>query len=383
MVAVSALLAVSLSCVDDGVIQSFEVYHSYEMVEDLLFETSKKYPDITSLQPIGPSVEGRTIWALIISDKPNENEQEPRVRLVGSIHGDENITTEILLKFIAYITADYNSNQYIRRLVDSRYIVVIPMLNPDGVEQGSRCNANGVDLNRNFDVAWTHGEDHGSSPFSEIETSSLRDYSNATIFHLSATFHAGAVLVNMPFDYERESAGIVPGEYSLVKYMAKRYSTSGAFLETEGLLDTRYVDEGTINGGDWYIIYGSLQDWSYVKTGCVDLTIEMYRYNPITRDEILDVFLLNRESILSYIDAAGIGVYGRVTDENGNPIPDARVTIEEGDMVTVTDRDGNYHRVLLPGNYVLTFSADGFQDYYEEIEILDYNPRILDVLLQE
>ena len=383
MVAVSALLAVSLSCVDDGVIQSFDVYHSYEMVENLLFETSKKYPDITSLQPIGPSVEGRTIWALIISDKPNENEQEPRVRLVGSIHGDENITTEILLKFIAYITADYNSNQYIRRLVDSRYIVVIPMLNPDGVEQGSRCNANGVDLNRNFDVAWTHGEDHGSSPFSEIETSSLRDYSNATIFHLSATFHAGAVLVNMPFDYERESAGIVPGEYSLVKYMAKRYSTSGAFLETEGLLDTRYVDEGTINGGDWYIIYGSLQDWSYVKTGCVDLTIEMYRYNPITRDEILDVFLLNRESILSYIDAAGIGVYGRVTDENGNPIPDARVTIEEGDMVTVTDRDGNYHRVLLPGNYVLTFSADGFQDYYEEIEILDYNPRILDVLLQE
>ena len=109
----------------------------------------------------------------------------------------------------------------------------------------------------------------------------------------------------------------------------------------------------------------------------------MYRYNPITRDEILDVFLLNRESILSYIDAAGIGVYGRVTDQNGNPIPDARVTIEEGDMVTVTDRDGNYHRVLLPGNYVLTFSADGFQDYYEEIEILDYNPRILDVLLQE
>ena len=378
-----ALLAVSLSCVDDRVIQSFEVYHSYEMVENLLFETSKRYPDITSLQPVGPSVEGRTIWALIISDKPNENEQEPRVRLVGSIHGDENITTEILLKFIAYITADYNSNQYIRRLVDSRYIVVIPMLNPDGVEQGSRCNANGVDLNRNFDVAWTHGEDHGSSPFSEIETSSLRDYSNATIFHLSATFHAGAVLVNMPFDYERESAGIVPGEYSLVKYMAKRYSTSGAFLETEGLLDTRYVDEGTINGGDWYIIYGSLQDWSYVKTGCVDLTIEMYRYNPITRDEILDVFLLNRESILSYIDAAGIGVYGRVTDENGNPIPDARVTIEEGDMVTITDRDGNYHRVLLPGNYVLTFSADGFQDYYEEIEILDYNPRILDVLLQE
>lgn len=383
IVTVSVFLAVSLSCVDDGGIQSFEVYHSYDMAENLLFEVSKKYPDITSLQPIGPSVEGRTIWALVISDKPDENEQEPRVRLVGSIHGDENITTEILLKFIEYVTANYYSNQYIKGMIDSRYIVVIPMLNPDGLEQGTRYNANDVDLNRNFDVAWTHGENHGSSPFSEIETSSFGDYSSATIFHLSATFHAGAVLVNMPFDYERESAGIVPGEYSLVKYMAKRYSTSGAFLETEGLLDTRYVDEGTINGGDWYIIYGSLQDWSYVKTGCVDLTIEIYRYNPITSDEILDVFLLNRDSILSYIEAAGIGVYGRVTDGNGNPIPDVRVSIEEGDMVTITDRDGNYHRMLLPGNYVLTFSADGYQDYYEEIEIGDYNSMVLDVSLQE
>ncbi len=382
LIVAASFFAVALSCVDDGVIQSFDAYHSYDMVENFLFDINKRHPEITFLEPIGPSAEGRIIWALNISDRPDENEQEPRVRLAGSIHGDENITTEVLLEFIEYATEGYYSNDYIKSIIDNRYIVIIPIVNPDGFEQGLRCNANGVDLNRNFDVAWIPGEKHGTSPFSEIETSSFRDYSNETVFHLSATFHAGAVLVNMPFDYGRESEGVVPNEYSLVKYLAKEYSTTGGFLEIEGLLDTKYVDEGTINGGDWYIIHGSLQDWSYVKTGCIDLTIEIYKYNPTTSDEILDVFLYNRDSILSYIDAAGIGVYGCVRDGNGDPISGARVSIEDGDIVTFTDKDGYYHRMLLPGSYVIAFSAYGFQEHYEEIEIDDYEPIVLDVLLQ-
>lgn len=372
-----------LSCVDEGGIYTSNAYHTYESTEDLLFEVSTEHRDITELEPVGPTVEGRTIWAITISDNPRVNEMEPRVRLVAAMHGDENITTEILLRLIQYITDNYAHDPAVEYIVDHTSMVIIPMLNPDGVAHNTRYNASGVDLNRNFDVAWVPAEKHGTTPFSEPETISLKEYSEDIVFHCSASFHSGAVVVNMPFDYARESDGVIPGEYPLVEYLAKQYSTSGRFLETEGFVDSVYVDSGTINGGDWYIIYGSLQDWSYIRTGCIDLTIEISRYNPVTLQEIEEVFDLNRESLLAYIASARIGIYGSVVDGDGYPIPGVRVSIEDGDITTITDRDGYYWKLLLPGNYVVTFSAEGFSDFSEEVEITDAFPVQLSVMLVE
>jgi carboxypeptidase D len=365
------LLVVPLlfSCVDEGGIYTSNAYHTYESTEDLLFEVSAEHQDITELVPVGPTVEGRTIWAITISDNPRVNEMEPRVRLVAAIHGDENITTEMLLRLMQYITDNYSHDPAVKYIVDNTSLVIIPMLNPDGVAHRTRYNASGVDLNRNFDVAWVPAENHGATPFSEPESISLKEFSEDIVFHCSASFHSGAVVVNMPFDYARESDGVIPGEYPLVEFLAKRYSTSGRFLENEGLVDSVYVDSGTINGGDWYIIYGSLQDWSYIRTGCIDFTIEIARYNPDTLQEIEEVFDLNRESLLAFIASARIGIYGSVVDSNGYPIPGVRVSIEDGDITTITDQDGYYWKLLLPGNYVVTFSAEGFSDFSEEVEI--------------
>ena len=68
-------------------------------------------------------------------------------------------------------------------------IHIIPNANPDSPhapgETPGRLNANGVDLNRNFDCAWSADAnfrnqpiDAGSAPFSEPEAQALRDYIN-------------------------------------------------------------------------------------------------------------------------------------------------------------------------------------------------------------
>lgn len=358
------------------------VYHSPSYLEDALFKINNQYPDITLIEPIGSSSEGRDIWAFIISDNPAENEPEPRVRFTGSIHGDENVTTEVLLKLIKHLVGNYNFNEEIHNLINNRYIVFIPMLNPDGVAYGNRLNANWVDLNRNFSVEWTAGDSHGGTPFSESESISLREYSKENIFHLSATFHSGAVVVNMPFDYVAETGEnpFIPEENSLVEYLAKEYSTTGRFLESDDVLNDEYVDEGTINGGDWYIIFGSLQDWSYlgrnidndIDYGCIDLTIEISdNRRPVSEEELEIIYQYNEESMLAYIDVAGIGVSGIVKTVNDEPLQDVQIIIEGGDIITKTDVDGYYHRILRPGNYKITFNKDGYEYIERDIIITD------------
>ncbi len=373
-----SLLSFSCSNLDEGSIREGDkfaipgIYHDPDEIEAFMVKASLAYPGITKLETVGTSVSGRPIYSLIISDNPGTVEvDEPRVRLTGSIHGNEYISGEILLRYIDYLTENYNGSASVTDLVNSRYIAVIPVLNPDGLGASSRYNGNGVDLNRNFSRAWTAGGSHGTSPFSEPETGAFRDYSLSRGFHLSATFHSGAVVVNMPFDYGEEhgTTPVFPVETDLVKSLAKIYSMAGTFLLTPGLMTGTYVDSGTINGGDWYVALGTLQDWSYLEAGCLDLTVEIALSSPRDLAGIEEYFVNNRDSITAYIDAAGTGVYGVIKDSGGDPVAGARVLADDGsgdgDLVTYSDSGGYYYKILKPGTYTLKISKGS--DFFTQV----------------
>lgn len=365
--------SVFFSCSDGGGEKPGTTYDYHTPEEVLAFLDEVKLNDsnnIISLETVGYSSSGRVIRAIVISDNPGTPEGEPAIRLTGGIHGSEMISVELMIRFIEYLTYNYDKDVEVTDLIKNRYIVVIPVLNPDGLAKQNRNNNNSVDLNRNFIYEEIAGVIDVNYASYQPESYSMAMFSNSNIFHLSATFHSGAVLLNMPFDYGRESAGVAPVENTLVKAFGKAYTKAGTFLSNPDLYQSIYMEDGTINGGDWYIANGTLQDWSYKVTGCLDMTIEVSRRNPSTEAGVQQVFMYNRESLLAYIKKAGYGVHGRVTSSaEPDGVKDVEITVVydngsgiTGDIIVKTDSKGYYHRILGAGNYNLVFRKSGYSD---------------------
>lgn len=126
---------------------------------------SEKPRTVVRRTVIGTSVQGRDIVAFRLGEPAR-----PRVRtvvLLAAMHGNEAAPSQIL-----------------RRLVKGRPIIgldlwVVPTYNPDGVAAGTRKNANGVDLNRNFPHDWADLDgsyESGPRPASEPETKAMMDF---------------------------------------------------------------------------------------------------------------------------------------------------------------------------------------------------------------
>ncbi len=136
-------------------------------------------------QVIGHSVQGRPIVGI----RDGAADPTVKVLVIGAIHGNERAGTRIARLLIALGPPR------------GAELLVVPTLNPDGVSAGTRGNAHGVDLNRNFPFDWrplTGGEYSGPGPLSEPESRAahhliLREKPDATIW-----FHQPFGLIDRP-----------------------------------------------------------------------------------------------------------------------------------------------------------------------------------------
>lgn len=108
---------------------------------------------------LGKSVRDRKILAYHLGEPG-----KPTVVLISTMHGDEPDTRKIL--------------QILRdgRPIHGINLWVVPTYNPDGLAAGTRKNARGVDLNRNYPYNWADLDgnyESGPKPASEPETRAM------------------------------------------------------------------------------------------------------------------------------------------------------------------------------------------------------------------
>jgi protein MpaA len=108
---------------------------------------------------IGHSVRGRPITAWHLGES-----KKPKVLLVATMHGNEGAPRQIL--------AALRDGKPVHGI----NLWVLPVYNPDGLAAGTRRNAHGVDLNRNFPYHWADLDgsyESGPHASSEPETRAM------------------------------------------------------------------------------------------------------------------------------------------------------------------------------------------------------------------
>ncbi|MCD6418611.1 DUF2817 domain-containing protein [bacterium] len=329
------------------------MYHNYSELSSWVHNLATSYPSIVKIDSLGPTVEGRWIWAVCITDNPDLDEYEPEFVYISTIHGDEPVGTELLIWLCDSLTQKYGADTQITAIVDSLELWIIPMMNPDGNAHGTRYNANSVDLNRNFPVPdGVQGND--GTYTTQPETDAMMQFLSQHQQTMTVNFHTGAVLVNYPWDFDTIRA---PDDSLLI-------NRSIAYSSLNPLMYSGYFPQGITNGFDWYEVDGSMQDWDYHQGNGPHLTIELNDVKWPDDSYLPGIWDDNYASMMHLLKLALTGIHGIVVDSLTDEPVQAQIWFDDvGRWVNNQLPVGDFHHQMLAGTHSITVIADG---YYPE-----------------
>jgi len=266
----------------------------------------------------------------------------------------------MLIKLIDDLCTKYAAGDaVVKQLVDNVDIWILPSMNPDGFERRQRGNYRNYDLNRNFpdQFGWTTGPP-------QPETTAVMAWSQASDFVLSANLHGGDLVANYPWDgnAQRRSGLYAASPDDLTfRMLATVYASKHAKMRA-----SREFPGGITNGAEWYVLYGGMQDWNYLNTSNMEITLELSfdKYPPAST---LDGYCAdNREAMYAYMSLVkDTGVRGRITGLASQEYKSLKLVVSRKkddsfiaiDHIIHPTKDGYYHRLLAAGQYQLSVSC--------------------------
>jgi hypothetical protein len=249
-------------------------FKTYAEIEAAMDTFSSTYTNLCSPKySIGTTGEGRSLWAIRISDNVLYDDDEPEVLVTGLHHAREPIGSEICVEFMRFLLTNYGTDPVATNLVNNYEVFFVPVVNPDGYEYNRQTDPNGggmwrknrrnngdgsygIDLNRNYAYFWGYDNNgssgdgfdetyRGQSPASEPEISALQAFEGQHDFAIIVNYHSYG-------NYFLHPWGFYNGQADEVAY----YDTLSAYATTRG------YSAGT----PWELLYsvnGESTDWCY------------------------------------------------------------------------------------------------------------------------
>ncbi|KAM5172820.1 adipocyte enhancer-binding protein 1 isoform 2-T3 [Mantella aurantiaca] len=230
-----------------------------------------------------------------------------------------------------------------------------------------------------------------------IETRAIIAWMEKNPFVLGANLQGGEKLVSYPYDMaravkeeeqpryrphqvydedeeEEEQVSEVPGEddegvskttdHAIFRWLAISYASAhlnmGDIARGSCHADDFTKGMGIANGAKWRPVSGSMNDFSYLHTNCLELSIYLGCDKFPHESELAEEWETNKEALLTFMEQVHRGIKGIVTDRHGEPIANASISVAEINHDVKTEAGGDYWRILNPGEYRVTVRAEGY-----------------------
>jgi len=221
LMAVTAFLLTTSGATTRGWVQQKQTDSSPASLDKSTITEPTTTPDVSKVASVetivGHSVEGRPLVCRTIGDG------EYVVLMMASIHGNEAAGTPLLNDLAKQVVETPD-------LLTGVTLVLLPVVNPDGVESGQRYNARGVDLNRNFPAENRQNSSrYGLNALSEPESLAIYQVINDTLPNHIVTLHEPLQCVD--YDGPAKELAAVMSEFCPlpVKKLGSRPGSLGSY----------------------------------------------------------------------------------------------------------------------------------------------------------
>lgn len=283
--------------------------YDYNELKNDADRLSKRYNNI-ELFSIGESVMEHKLFCLKIG------KGKRKLFINGAHHGLEYLTSAFIMKFLEdYASAAESGNELfgydVKLLTEKTALYAVPMVNPDGVDIAIhgidvtnpyhrklvsmvgihsfnkvwQVNANGVDINHNYNAGWRVAKmrpspSKYSGPYSESEpeTKAIVDFVRKTDFDMLMAFHSQGGEIYYDFDGKSEN---------------RSRELADAFADASGYVAAQPTGSAA---------YGGCKDWFINEFGKAGFTIEIgYGKNPLPMTMLDSVYKENAPLLLCAI----------------------------------------------------------------------------------
>lgn len=101
--------------------------------------------------------DGADRWPLTVIEMGSEAPDAPALGLFGGVHGLERIGSGVVMAFLDSVLHRLRWDDSLHQMLERLRLVFMPLVNPGGLQRGTRANPRGVDLMRNAPVVCPHG----------------------------------------------------------------------------------------------------------------------------------------------------------------------------------------------------------------------------------
>ena len=361
----------------------WDEYPTYEAYESMMMNWAETYSDRCSLIELGTLESGRKLLLIRIND--DETKAKPKVLLTSTIHGDETTGYILMLRLIdELLTAEgLPEVNNVRNNID---LFICPNANPDGtyrkgnhtVNGATRNNASGIDMNRNYPDCVEGNHPDGKKY--ALETESFMGLADEYQFTMAANYHGGAEVINYPWDNSKSRH--VDDEWW--QMISRQYADLAQEENPEYMTDR---NNGITNGADWYMIYGSRQDYMNYYQQCRELTVECSTTKCPPASDLPMYWNYNRNSIYAFLNQVLFGIHGNVKDADTQEPLKASIKILNHDrdysIVESQLPDGCFYRPIKAGTYTIEVSAEGYVSKREDVAVTDNEKTIVEIQLNK